>query len=131
MVARNKQFNSMRYIISGLFIISIGISGCYYDRANLVYPQPTCAVTKITYSTNVTGILSTSCYSCHGGNAAAGAGIILDNYASLHTYVTNGQLMNCIKHTGGIPGMPLNANQLSACDINTIQTWINNGAVNN
>jgi mono/diheme cytochrome c family protein len=131
MDARNKELNGMRYIILGLFIIMFCITGCYYDRANLVYPQATCTVTKVTYTTSVTGILRTGCYNCHSGNASTGGGIILDSYTSLHTYVTNGQLMNSIKHTGGIPGMPLNANQLSACDINTIQTWINDGAINN
>ncbi|MGZ3820449.1 MAG: hypothetical protein ACXVB6_07650 [Mucilaginibacter sp.] len=116
-----------------LFILLICASGCYYDHANLSYPQQTgsCVPTTVTYSVNVTGILTTNCYSCHSGNAAAGGGIKLDTYATLKVYITNGQLMNSINHTGSLPAMPLNAAQLSSCDINTIQAWINNNTPNN
>lgn len=124
----------MRYIIL-LLLALVCITGCYYDHANLVYPQQpgtaSCVPATVTYSVNVTGILKTNCYSCHSGNAAAGGGIILDTYTSLQTYITNGQLMNSINHTGGIPAMPLNASQLSSCDINTIQAWITNKSPNN
>ncbi|MBV8389685.1 MAG: hypothetical protein JO080_07795 [Mucilaginibacter sp.] len=121
----------LRYIFIPLVLIMV-IAGCYYDHANLVYPQPTnCVVSNITYSSSVVGILKTNCYSCHSGSASAGGGIQLDNYTSLKTYVSNGQLMNSLNHTGGVPAMPLTGSQLSACDILTIQTWINNGTPNN
>ena len=109
--------------ISVMLIVILVVTGCYYDHADLVYPQPT--------SSSVVGILQTNCYSCHSGSASAGGGIKLDNYTSLKIYVTNGQLMNSINHTGGIPAMPLSGSQLSACDILTIKTWINNGTPNN
>jgi len=130
MVVNNSPLTMKLYI----FIISlllIGTTGCYYDHADLVYPQTTCVLTTITYSTSVTGILNTYCYSCHSGNAAAGGGIALDNYIALKTYVTNGQLMSSINHTGSVPAMPLNGSQLSTCEINTLQTWIANGTPNN
>jgi hypothetical protein len=124
---------AIKYIlIMGGFLLAM--AGCYYDHADLVYPQTntgTCVLTNITYSVTVTGILNTNCYSCHGGTASAGGGIKLDSYDALKVYVSNGQLMNSINHTGGIPAMPLNASQLSACDISTIQTWIDNGSPNN
>ena len=120
----------MRYIII-MALVVVSITGCYYDHANLVYPQATCTITTATYSANVTSILNANCYSCHAGNAAAGGGIKLDTYASLKTYVNNGQLMNSINQKGGIPAMPLNGSKLAACDINAIQIWINNGAINN
>jgi len=120
----------MRYIFV-LILLMISLTGCYYDHANLVYPQPSCVLTNITYSTSVTGILKANCYSCHSGAAAAGGGIALDSYNGVKTYVTNGQLMNSINHTGGIPAMPLSGAQLSACEISSIQAWINNGTPNN
>ena len=123
----------MKYFV--LLILVIASTGCYYDHASLSYPQSNtssgCNVTNVTYSSNVAGILSSNCYSCHGGNAAAGGGIQLDTYTGLKTYVSNGQLMNSINHTGSVPAMPLNNPQLSACQINTIQTWITNGSPNN
>jgi mono/diheme cytochrome c family protein len=124
---------NLRNILAFMALLAT-TTGCYYDHANLVYPQQSasaCITTNITYSVTVTGVLTTNCYSCHSGNASAGGGIKLDTYSSLKAYVTNGQLINSINHTGGIPAMPLNAAQLSLCDINKIQAWINNGSPNN
>ncbi|MGZ3776776.1 MAG: hypothetical protein ACXVI9_04110 [Mucilaginibacter sp.] len=124
----------MRPLIILSFMLMV-MESCYYDHANLSYPQSVsttgCIVAAVTYSATVTGILNANCYSCHSGTASAGGGIKLDTYASLSTYVSNGQLMNSINHTGGIAAMPLNAPQLSSCQIKTIQTWINNGSPNN
>ena len=117
------------YII--VFFIIITLSVCYYDHANLVYPQAPCTITTANYSQNVSGIITANCSSCHSGNASAGSGIKLDSYTALKTYVSNGQLMNSINHTGGIAVMPQNGQQLSSCDIKTIQTWIDNGTLNN
>lgn len=114
-----------------ILLVSISVSGCYYDHADLVYPQATCSLTNVTYSSSVVSILSANCYSCHSGSAVNGGGIKLDSYTSLKTYQSNGQLMNSINHTGGIAVMPLNGSKLSACEINTIQTWITNGTPNN
>ena len=122
--------------IVGVLVLLALITGCYYDHANLSYPQqnstaPTCNLTGVTYSGSVTGILKANCYSCHAGTAGAGGGIQLDTYTTLKVYVSNGQLLSSINHTGSVPAMPLNAAQLSSCDISTIQTWINNGSPNN
>ncbi|MFB9842374.1 hypothetical protein [Mucilaginibacter ginsenosidivorans] len=127
-------YSAMKYLMI-LSLLMLGSAGCYYDHADRSYPQSlssaTCDVTAVNYSTSVTSILSANCYSCHSGNASAGGGIQLDSYAAVKTYVTNGQLMNSINHTGGIPAMPLNAPQLSSCDLKTIQTWIDNNTPNN
>jgi len=126
----SKYLNTMRNYLA-LFFMSICCTGCYYDHADLVYPQTTCSITNVTYSKSVTAILNASCYSCHSGNAPAGGGIILSNYTSLKVYVSNNQLMGSISHNGSVPAMPLNGSQLSSCDISTIQTWINNGSPDN
>lgn len=117
------------YIV--LFIMLAMLSSCFYDHANLVYPQAPCTITTATYSKNVSSIITTNCSACHSASASAGAGIKLDSYTALKMYVSNGQLMNSINHTGGIPVMPQNGQKLSSCDIKTIQTWIDSGALNN
>jgi len=135
MAARNNYRFASRGTVLLVMALLACLSGCYYDHANLVYPQSTsntgCNVTGVTYSTNVVGILRPNCYNCHSGNAAAGGGIALDTYAGLKIYVTNGQLMNSLNHTGNIPAMPLNSPQLSSCQLQTIQAWITNGTPNN
>ena len=46
-------------------------------------------------------------------------------------YVENGKILKTIKHEVGINPMPQNASQLGDCSINTIEAWINQGALNN
>ena len=119
-------------LLPGIIFLVLCFSGCYYDKANLVYPVSTaCDTTNTTYSGTVSNILSTNCYSCHSGSASAGGGIKLDSYTNLKIYITNGQLLSSINQTGAVPSMPLNSGKLSSCDINKITAWINGGSVNN
>jgi uncharacterized membrane protein len=117
-----------------ILVVSVVFTACYYDKAELVYPQDggnTCDTTNMKYVANVVPILSNNCYACHSGTAAAGAGIKLDTYTNLRPWATNGVLLNAISHTGGASPMPKGGSKLSDCNINTIRAWINRGALNN
>lgn len=126
----------MKYLITALSIaaiIAIVTGGCYYDKRDLVYPSGTgsCDTTNVTYSTTIIGILSANCYSCHGGTASAGGGVVLDKYSTMQTYIKNGQLLNDIKQGTGANPMPKGGVKLDDCSINKIAAWINKGAPNN
>jgi mono/diheme cytochrome c family protein len=115
---------------AGLFLL--GLSSCFYDKADLIYPQPTtCDTATVTYSGTVAPILATNCNGCHGGTAAAGAGIKLDTYASLSTWVTNGKFLNSMLHNGQASPMPKGGSKLDACTLNKVSAWITKGAANN
>jgi hypothetical protein len=115
---------------AGLFLL--GLSSCFYDKADLIYPQPTtCDTAAVTYSGTIAPILTTNCNGCHGGTAAAGAGIKLDTYASLSTWVTNGRFLNSMLHNGQASPMPKGGSKLDACTINKVSAWITKGAANN
>jgi mono/diheme cytochrome c family protein len=115
---------------AGLFLL--GLSSCFYDKADLIYPQPTtCDTATVTYSGTVAPILTANCNGCHGGTAAAGAGIKLDTYTSLSTWVTNGRLLNSMLHNGQASPMPKGGSKLDACTINKVSAWITKGAANN
>lgn len=108
------------------------ISSCYYDKAELIYTQNVaCDTSNVKYSTVVAPILNTNCNGCHGGNAAMGAGIILDNYASTKVYIDNRRLINSILQNGTASNMPKGGGKLDACTIRKINSWINKGALNN
>ncbi len=110
------------------------LTGCYYDKAELIYSSAgtaSCDTTTIRYSVNILSIMSVNCNSCHSGTASAGGGIKLDTYAGLKVYAANGQLLNCILQNGVVPAMPLGGAMLSTCDINSVRAWINNGVPNN
>ncbi|WP_439504977.1 c-type cytochrome [Sediminibacterium sp.] len=115
-----------------LFFTLLLFSACYYDKAELVYPAvATCDTTNIKFSTSLMPILNASCNSCHGGTAAAGAGIVLDNYAGVRASVLGGKFMNSIIQNGQASAMPKGGGKLSACDISKFQVWINAGMLNN
>jgi mono/diheme cytochrome c family protein len=117
-------------ILTGMLLL--GMSSCFYDKADLIYPQPTtCDTATVTYSGTVAPILSSNCNGCHGGAAAAGAGIKLDTYASLSTWVTNGRLLNSMLHNGQASPMPKGGSKLDACTLNKVSAWITKGAANN
>lgn len=116
-----------------LIALIIVYTGCYYDKASLVYPSNgnTCDTSTITLSADINNILSASCYSCHGGDAAAGGGIKLEQYSVIKAYADNGRLLSSITQDGNASAMPQGASKLSDCNINKFRAWINNGAPNN
>lgn len=121
-------------LILALLII-VGVSSCYYDNSEELYPelQSGCDTTSVTYSTTIAPMLSSYCLGCHS-NASAnsfGGGIKLENYSDVKTYVDNGKLVGAIKHLSGYSPMPKNAGKLSDCKISQLDIWVNRGAANN
>ncbi|MEN9951592.1 MAG: hypothetical protein RLY85_2344 [Bacteroidota bacterium] len=115
-----------------LIAITVFSASCFYDKADLVYPvASTCDTTAVKYSTTIAPVLTASCNGCHGGTAAAGAGIVLDNYNSVKTWVTNGKLLNSMLQNGKASAMPKGGGKLDNCTLNKISSWINQGALNN
>ncbi|MDH5609466.1 MAG: hypothetical protein OEY56_08300 [Cyclobacteriaceae bacterium] len=107
-------------------------SGCYNDTEEDLYGAAVCDLTNVSYSLGVEPIVAASCYACHSqANAPAnGAGIILEGYDKLLMAVNNGLLMESITHGANASPMPKNAPSLSACKIDMIKKWIENGALN-
>ena len=88
-----------------------------------------CDTSAVTYSGTVVPILQTFCYGCHSGSVLSG-GVDLSNYNAVYTQVTNGKLKGSINGYVDYIAMPLGG-QMSECDINQINFWINDGAPNN
>jgi hypothetical protein len=111
-------------------IIIITLSGCYYDKEEILFPQSVCDTSAITFSRSVVPVLSSNCYSCHGGSIPS-AGISLDTYAGVKLQADNGKLFGAISHAAGFSPMPKNGGSLSSCNITKIKKWIDAGAPNN
>jgi hypothetical protein len=116
-----------------VLLLLSGLSGCYYDKEEILYPGGACDTTNVTYSGTVSGTIYTNCNACHSSGAANanGGGIQLDAYTKLKVYVDNGKLIGSINHAGGFSPMPKNATKLSSCNIAKVQAWVNAGAPNN
>ena len=127
----NQIAGSLLIIIFIGFISSVS-TGCYKDNEEELYPAG-CDTTEVLYTTHVEPIIQNFCYACHGTSvfSALGGSVQLEGFDKLSIYVTNGKILSTIKHEAGINPMPQNASQLGECSINTIEAWINQGALNN
>ena len=112
------------YIVISFFIVS-----CYYDVEEELYPNG-CNTGSVTFASTIVPLLKNNCYDCHSSSVQQG-GVILEGYANVKTYVSNGKLLSAITHDGNASAMPQGEPKLSDCLINKIETWINNGAPNN
>lgn len=116
-------------------IVAVGtafFSGCYYDKAELVYPAPpVCDTANMSYSTDIVPILSTNCYVCHGGAATGSGGRKFDSHALLMNFVVSGKLEKAVTHSPGATPMPYNQPRLPKCTVDKIVAWIHQGALNN
>lgn len=122
----------MKKIKISFIILIISITGCYYDKENLLFPDSgNCDTSNSTFSTAVQPALQTyGCIGCHSGSAPSG-NVLLNNYTNVKTYVQNGKLYGSITHSGGFSPMPQGGNKMSACAINKIKAWMDAGALNN
>ncbi len=89
-----------------------------------------CDTTSATYSKQINPLLAAWCTGCHN-QGSAGGGFDLTNYSGVVTAIQNNKLLGSIKHLKGFIPMPQNSSALSACDIGTVQKWINEGYPNN
>jgi len=114
----------------------MALAGCYNDSREDLYPTPSggsgCDTANITYSGFIAPLMQQTCAisACHD-NATASLDIVLDNYSGVREIALNGRMMGAITHTNGFYPMPKDGNQLDACTISKIRTWVNAGAPEN
>ena len=124
----------MKQKVLGLivFICTIFIiQSCKYDKAWELMPgtEP-CDTTSVTFSGQIQSILLHNCMDCHSTKNET-AGVILDTYAGTKIVADDGRLVAVINHQSGISPMPKDAPQLDPCTIRIIETWIDDGALDN
>lgn len=113
-----------------IFTSILFLSSCYYDNYDdlATYSNP-CDTINMSYSANVAPIMSSSCVSCHSGNAPSG-NIALETYSDVKAQADNGKLLGSIKQLAGYSPMPKGQSKLSECDINIVDAWIKQGTKN-
>ena len=105
-------------------------SSCYYDNEQLLYGEQTCNNETVTFAANVSTIINRNCIQCHSASMNSG-GVTLEGYENVRVHAESGRLIGAVTHAGGFSPMPKNAPKLSDCDIDAIQKWVNEGALNN
>ncbi len=120
-----------KQFLSALAISAVLVAGgCYYDVEEDLYPVGDCTTTNMSYATDIVPILQTNCYVCHAQGVGLG-NVTLQGYANLKVYVDNSKLVGVINHDSRFPAMPQGAAKLSACNIDKIEAWIADGALDN
>ncbi len=118
--------------------VCIGLTGCYYDTEEELYPDSgstICDTVSVSYATDIAPIFNTKCSvpGCHAGVNAA-AGIALETYVGVKAYLDadKARFISSIIWDGNASNMPKGASsKMSDCNINTIRAWINASYPNN
>ncbi|HMU71327.1 MAG TPA: cytochrome c [Ferruginibacter sp.] len=110
----------------------LALNACYYDKESVLYPnQAACSTpATVSYGQHVLPILQQYCYGCHSGNAPGG-NIAMGTWSADNAIAINGKLYGTIAWAGGFSPMPQGGSKLSACNIELIKKWVDNGAPNN
>lgn len=115
------------------FGLLITMASCYFDNKEELYQNldSSCESVDQSYSQNILPILNTNCsYSaCHDASTKAG-GLDLNLYSEVFRSAQAGSLVNRIKGIGASQ-MPLGAEPLSDCQIQKIENWVLEGALEN
>jgi hypothetical protein len=109
-------------LLSVILLFSITMTGCYYDKEDVLYPAENCDTVLVTYTLSIAPIMTANCNVCHS-TALATANVITDNYDSLFIVAQNGRLWAAVNHTGTFK-MPKDQPKLPVCDLAKIKKWI-------
>ncbi|MDD3637107.1 MAG: hypothetical protein PHN50_05905 [Bacteroidales bacterium] len=124
--------NSTRIPLLMFFLLVFGLTSCYKDNEEELYPEAgnTCQTENISFSEDIFPIVNNNCMSCHTGAGASG-GLLLENYTHISDATVNGRLLGAIKHEPGFPAMPQSGNKLTDCQIKQFEAWVQQGALDN
>lgn len=120
-------------ILTSFSILLFFFSSCYYDKEDQLYPSSGICdtTTPVTYTASVVPLLQQYCYSCHGGTASSGAGILMGTYGTDKAMALNGSLYGSISHAGAYSPMPKGQSKMTDCQISKVKKWIDAGSLNN
>lgn len=115
--------------LAAYLLFSLSLSSCYYDKLEGLHPggiiNPCDPALPATYTASIEYIISFNCLSCHNSKNTSG-NVNLSQLDDVKAYVASGKLLNAIEYKAGYKPMPP-SQQLPACQIEKIKTWINNG----
>lgn len=85
---------------------------------------------EISFANQVIPIIDKYCYGCHNTGDPQG-GYAYTTYEETLKSVNDGTLVGSIQFDNGFVAMPHNSNKMPDCEVKTIATWVDQGAMNN
>lgn len=115
-----------------ILLIAFSMSGCYYDNVDELYPNTNCDTTDVSYAQQIRPLLDQNCSfsGCHGGPSPA-ALLDLNEYSEVKKIADNGQFESRINREVSDAQLMPPAGKLGPCQIETIEAWIGQGALEN
>ena len=102
------------------------LSGCYYDKAELLYPETVdCSTLNARFSAQIAPLVETRCAipGCHDASSGNKGGPFT-NYTQIHAKAAT---IKAQVQSGAMP----EGSSLTAAEIQMISCWVNSGAPNN
>jgi uncharacterized membrane protein len=119
-----------RGFLSALLVFML--NACLQDKESIRAPK-TCSTSpsnQVSFSKDIFPIIQINCLQCHDAKNHFG-GIVIENYMQIAESGRSGELYNSIQISSfGKAYMP-RGGRLMDCEIELIQAWINQGALNN
>lgn len=116
----------------GIFTLVI-LGSCDFDKTEDPDAEPDCDnLSDISFADDVLPILVLNCATsgCHDA-ASASSSYVFEDYAGTKRSVDNSRLIGVINHEAGFSAMPSYSSKMETCDIGKIETWVNEGALDN
>ncbi len=112
------------------FLFVICFTSCVYNIEEELYPDAGCSTVAMSYQNDINPIIKSNCQGCHDRQTNNG-NVTLEDYINLIKFVNNGRLVGAINRKEGFAPMPQSAPKLLDCEIEKIEQWIDQGALDN
>lgn len=126
----------MKYYLSVLSLLLL-VTSCYFQSCTSDKGEVPKPITTVSYQTDIKPIIQTYCngqggQSCHVTPSNQGAPGDFSTYAGLKAKVDNGTIQSRVFNLKDMPPTYSNGpTALTAEDLETFKTWVNNGAPEN
>jgi len=111
--------------------LTVLLTSCYYDVESELYgPSVPCDTAAVTFAGHIEPLIADACTGCHSG-ASPDGGLTLEGHASIAAAFTAGGARDRVNRAGGSSGAMPPSGPLAACDLSSLDAWIQAGAPNN
>lgn len=118
--------------LPAFLLIVCGLSSCYYDSVEELYPQVTCDTANVTYSGTIKPLVDQYCATSGCHNAPTPTGWDFTRFDRLKNAATvNNRLMLSITHSAGAAAMPKDMPKMDDCAIAKFRIWVAAGSPEN
>jgi len=119
-----------RGILSVLLVFVL--NACLQDKQTVLAPK-TCSTSpssQVSFTKDIFSIIKINCLQCHDAKNHFG-GIVIENYTQIAESGKSGELYNTIQITSNGKAYMPKGGRLMDCEIDLIQAWVKQGALNN